>query len=168
MLTSGSILVKSQLLFSIVLSFIFALTPPSAVTAGDVPNDEGGKIMVEWQRSPDSAVIGYRVLRQKEGSEEWDTIALVGRFATRYVDDEARNRINYRYKILAFSDTEIAESEPSPCTYCTPHWFDKSTLPALVGTIVLSLIFVYLLTGPKKTEIYLSAGSPVWMRLKKR
>ncbi len=124
--------------------------------------------MVEWQRSPDSAVIGYRVLRQKEGSEEWDTIALVGRFATRYVDDEARNRINYRYKILAFSDTEIAESEPSPCTYCTPHWFDKSTLPALVGTIVLSLIFVYLLTGPKKTEIYLSAGSPVWMRLKKR
>ncbi len=138
-------------MLNIILSFIiFGLTPPTAVTARDVPNDEGGKIIVTWQRSLEPEVLGYRVLRQQEGQEEWDTIAFVGRLTSRYVDDEAKNRINYRYKILAFAETGTAESEPSACAASIPQWFDLTTLPALIGTIVLSLMFVYFFNRAKR------------------
>ncbi len=150
-MTDVLVWVKSNPLLNIILSFIiFGLTPPTAVTARDVPNDEGGKIIVTWQRSLEPEVLGYRVLRQQEGQEEWDTIAFVGRLTSRYVDDEAKNRINYRYKILAFAETGTAESEPSACAASIPQWFDLTTLPALIGTIVLSLMFVYFFNRAKR------------------
>lgn len=130
--------------------FLVAILPPTNIRVSDVPNDEGGKLFITWQRAPDTAVLGYRILRQRSESTEWETLAFVGRLTTRYVDDEAQNKVPYRYKILASSETETVESETSPYTIALPHWFDTSTIPALVGTAVLSLIFVYFINRAKK------------------
>lgn len=138
-------------MWHLILLFV-AILSPTDITVCDVPNDEGGKLLVTWQKSPDTTVISYRVLRQMQGSEEWETLAFVGRLTSRYVDDEAKNKVPYRYKILAASATEIAESEASQYAIAIPHWFDKSTLPALIGTIVLSLIFVYFINRAKKNR----------------
>ncbi len=130
--------------------FLFLLPPPAGVCLRDVPNDEGGKIIVTWQRVIDTTLIGYRVLRQQASSEEWETLAFVGRLADRYIDDEAKNRVKYRYKIIAQSIDEMAVSEPTDYAFAIPHWFDLSTIPALVGTIILSFIFVYFINRAKK------------------
>jgi len=136
------------------LSFILmiSLLPPVEVKARDVPNDEGGKMLITWQRSADPAVIGYRVLRQEQGSDEWETLAFVGRLTSRYTDDAVRNRVNYRYQVIACSETESAVSEPSAYAFSLPQWFDTSTLPALLGTVVLSLIFVYFINRAKRDK----------------
>lgn len=129
---------------------LVALMPPGAVRACDAPNDEGGKINITWQRSPDTTIIGYRILRQQQGTENWDTIAFTGRLANRYTDDEVKNRVLYRYQILAVSETETASSEPSEYVSATPQWFDSTTIPALVGTFILSFLFVYFINRAKK------------------
>ncbi len=132
--------------------FLTSISPPEAVCARDVPNDEGGKILVVWQRSNDPNVLGYQVLRQKKGSEEWETLAFLGRLANRYTDDQAENRVHYRYQILAHSESETAVSEPSDYAFAIPHWFDLTTLPALVGTLLFSFIFVYFINRAKRDK----------------
>ncbi len=139
-----------MLLISLLL--IIALSPPADVRAKDVPNDEGGKIVVTWKCAPEPEIIGYRILRQKQGSEEWETLAFVGRLSNRYTDDEAQNKVNYRYQVVACSETESLPSEPSQYAFSIPQWFDTSTLPALIGTLVLSLIFVYLINRAKSDK----------------
>ncbi|MGQ9707953.1 MAG: DUF6754 domain-containing protein [bacterium] len=134
----------------IISAMIIALLPPTDVTARDVPNDDGGKIFVTWRCSSEPEIIGFRILRQEQGKDEWDTLAFVGRLTSRYTDDDAKNRVNYRYQIIAYSETAAVASDPSAFTFCLPQWFDKTTLPALVGTIVLSLIFVYFINRAKK------------------
>ncbi|MEO0085950.1 MAG: fibronectin type III domain-containing protein, partial [candidate division WOR-3 bacterium] len=100
-------------------------------------------ISVNWQPSNDLQVLGYRVLRQTDGNAAWETLGFVGRLAQRYSDDEARNGVRYRYQIVAESETETAASVPSNYAVATPQWFDLQTLPALIGTLVLTFISVY-------------------------
>ncbi|MEO0082370.1 MAG: fibronectin type III domain-containing protein [candidate division WOR-3 bacterium] len=127
--------------FSLVVLLV-TLSPPTGVTARDVPNDEGGKILVTWTRSSDTAVLGYQVLRQARGSESWDTLGFVGRLASRFRDDQAESHIEFRYKVLALSESESAESEPSSYAASSGQWFNLDTLPALIGSLVLAGIFL--------------------------
>jgi hypothetical protein len=120
-----------------------SIAPPGNVTARDVPNDGGGAIEVAWTPSADSTVISYHVLRQTQGSAQWETLGFVGRRSQKYVDDAARNGVQYRYKVLAESNTETAESPPSGYAVASSQWFDMNTIPALVGTALLSFILLY-------------------------
>jgi hypothetical protein len=129
---------------------LLSLSPPSGVTARDVPNDRGNSIAVTWTRSPDSTVLNYKVLRQAGDAAEWETLGLVGRLASRYVDSDARRGVPYRYAILAESELEAALSEPSPEAKSVAQWFNTDTFQALVGTIVLGFIFLYLINRAKK------------------
>jgi len=134
------------------LIILFTVTPPTAVQVKDLPNDDGGKILITWQRAPEPEIIGYRVLRQEQNSEEWETLAFVGRLANRYIDDEAKNYLPYRYQIIACTDTTAVPSEPSGFVSAVPHWFDTSTLPAFIGTIILSLIFIYFINRAQRDK----------------
>jgi len=136
----------------LLLIILFTVTPPTAVQVKDLPNDDGGKILITWQRAPEPEIIGYRVLRQEQNSEEWETLAFVGRLANRYIDDEAKNYLPYRYQIIACTDTTAVPSEPSGFVSAVPHWFDTSTLPAFIGTIILSLIFIYFINRAQRDK----------------
>ncbi len=51
------------------------IEPPGKPLAKDVPNDEGGKIMLTWQPTPQTDEIdGYDIYRAKEG----ETFELIG------------------------------------------------------------------------------------------
>lgn len=134
------------------LVILISISPPTNVQAKDVPNDEGGKIIITWERVTDADIISYRILRQKENTVEWETLAFVGKLSNHYVDDEAVNGINYRYQIVAVSETDSAFSEPSAYARSLPQWFDTTTLPALIGTVILSLIFVIFFDRAKKDK----------------
>jgi len=127
-----------------------ALSPPTGVSARDVPNDEGRSIAVTWTGSSDTGVVSYRVLRQAQGTAEWETLGFVGRLATQFSDDDAPNGKPFRYVVLAVSPSETAASEPSAYAAARAQWFDTETLPALVGTAILVFIFVYLIERAKR------------------
>jgi len=134
----------------IVALLVCSLAPPGSVAARDVPNDEGGKLVVTWTRSPDTSVVSYRVLRQAQGAADWDTLGFVGRLATQFTDDGVRNGTRYHYRVIAVSPLEPAESESSAFAVASPQWFDTETLPALVGTAILVFLFVYYINRAKK------------------
>jgi hypothetical protein len=137
------------------LSCIFALllcsiSPPGDVAARDVPNDGGGSIMVTWTASPDTSLVGYQVLRQAKGDTTWDTLTFAGRRATSYEDDAARNGVEYQYQIIAESGTEAAAAPVSGYAVAKPQWFNFNTVPALIGTIILSFILIYFINRARK------------------
>uniref|UniRef100_A0A7V3V0G0 Fibronectin type III domain-containing protein n=1 Tax=candidate division WOR-3 bacterium TaxID=2052148 RepID=A0A7V3V0G0_UNCW3 len=134
------------------LFILLTVSPPLNIRAQDVPNDEGGKIIVTWNRPDDTEIIGYRILRQKINSDQWETLAFVGRLTNRYIDDQVINRTDYRYQILTVTETESAPSEPSTYAHALPQWFDTTTLPALIGTLLFSLIFVFFFDRAKKDK----------------
>ena len=125
------------------LTVLIALTPPSGLTVRDVPNDEGGKLVVTWTRSPDPEVVGYQILRQAEDEQGWDTISFVGRLAQSYVDDEAPNNREFRYKLVVLDDSLRAESEASNLAAASPQWFHTGRIPTMVGGLVIFSIFFF-------------------------
>jgi hypothetical protein len=136
----------------IVALLLSSLAPPGGVAARDVPNDGGGNIAVIWTPSPDSTVIGYSILRQAKGDTTWDTLTFAGRRAASYVDDAAQNGIEYRYKAIAESDAEAAEAPPSGYAVAVPQWFNFDTVPALVGTAILSFILLYFINRARRNR----------------
>jgi len=127
-----------------------SISPPGNVTARDVPNDGGGNILVTWTASPDSGLLGFQVLRQAKGDTTWDTLSFAGRRVTSYVDDGARNGVQYQYKLIAESNTEAAEAPVSGYAAARAQWFDTNTIPALVGTVIMSAILLYFINRARK------------------
>jgi hypothetical protein len=126
------------------------IAPPTAVTAADRPNDKGQAIAVQWQRSPDPLVVNYRILRQAEGSEAWDSVGIAGRLASRYFDEAAKNGTPYRYKVIAEADTLAGESEPTGWATATPQWFNTGKVPGIIGTAIILFIFLYTFERAKR------------------
>jgi len=127
-----------------------SIAPPGNVAARDVPNDGGGSILVTWTPSADSSLVGYQVLRQAKGGTTWDTLTFAGRRATSYVDDAARNGVQYQYRIIAESNAEAAEAPLSGYAVASPQWFNLDTVPALIGSIVLSSMLLYFINRARK------------------
>ncbi|UCG42743.1 MAG: fibronectin type III domain-containing protein [candidate division WOR-3 bacterium] len=126
------------------ISFLLLVTlsPPQDVMARDRPNDNGKEISVFWSPSGDTGVTSYRILRQTEGQQSWDTVGMVGRLARSYADTDVEDGVRYRYVVLAASETETAESEPSDYAVSTPQWFDTDRIPALFGVAIFTFLIV--------------------------
>ena len=103
-----------------------------------------------WTASPDSGLLGFQVLRQAKGDTTWDTLSFAGRRVTSYVDDGARNGVQYQYKLIAESNTEAAEAPVSGYAAARAQWFDTNTIPALVGTVIMSAILLYFINRARK------------------
>ena len=134
----------------IVALLLSSLAPPGNVAARDVPNDGGSNILVTWTASPDTSLVGYQVLRQAKGGTTWDILTLAGRRATSFVDQAAQNGIKYQYKIIAESNTESAEAPVSGYAVAKPQWFNFDTVPALIGSGILSFILLYFINRARR------------------
>jgi hypothetical protein len=137
---------------SFVVLLLGSIAPPGSVSAGDVPNDGGGSILVTWTAPADPALTGFEVLRQTEKATAWETLASPGRRATRYTDDAATDGVRYRYEVIAESDSASAASTPTAFAVASAQWFDMNTVPALVGTVVLSFILLYFISRARKDK----------------
>ena len=118
------------------LAFL-AIAPPADVSATDRPNDGGGAVVVTWTRSPDP-ITGYRILRQPEGGEAWDTVGFTGPRLARFVDEGTPDGVPHRYRVLALTEGESAESGPSGYAASRPQWFNSDYIPALVFTFIFA------------------------------
>ena len=128
---------------------LFAVAPPADVSATDRPNDGGGAVIVTWTCSPDP-VTGYRILRQPEGGAAWDTVGFTGPRLARFVDEGTPDGVPPRYRVLALTEGEPAESGPSGYAASRPQWFNTDTIPALVFAFIFGFFILYFLRQAKR------------------
>ncbi|MEO0191117.1 MAG: hypothetical protein ABIL18_09050, partial [candidate division WOR-3 bacterium] len=86
------------------LILLFTLSPPAQVRAYDAPDDGGGVLIIEWQLSPDDAIIdGYEIYRSENGAD-FEKIGFIGK-SRNSIDDQTEDGKKYYYKIAALKDT---------------------------------------------------------------
>src|SRR3990172_2491451 len=78
--------------------------PPKEVLAFDTPSDAGKSITIQWQLSPDDGeglnnVLMYEILRSVSPAAEYTKVGDSPRGTTEYVDNSARDKTPYFYKI---------------------------------------------------------------------
>jgi len=129
---------------------LVGLAPPTGVTAADRPNDGGKTILVSWTSSGDPEITNFRVLRQAEGAESWDTVGLVGRLARSFTDSRARDGVRFHYALLAVSDTATATSETTGWATSSPQWFNTDRVSAMVATLVFLFLVVFAISQARR------------------
>jgi len=130
---------------AILLIFLLGvIEPPGKPLAKDVPNDEGGKIMLTWQPTPQSDEIdGYDIYRTKEG-EPFEKIGSTDKWTNQFTDIETKNGVKYRYKIASVKQGEIlAQSEISEEVKSSGQWFHSGRLNILLGFIIYTILLLW-------------------------
>ena len=133
----------------VILAGIFALAPPTSVRAYDTPDDGGGSVTIEWQLSPDDAIIeGYEIYRS-EGSKDYELVGFIGRGRTSYEDD-TENDIAYTYQVAALYNNERSFSESSASAMSKPQLFDRGATILLIGMIIFCSIILFYINQARR------------------
>lgn len=104
--------------------------PAKEVLAFDTPSDAGKSITIQWQLSPDDGeglnnVLMYEILRSASPEAEYTKVGDSPRGTMEYVDNSAKDKTPYYYKIRALTKTNSSDSVPSSAVVSTPQWFKK-------------------------------------------
>ncbi len=149
------------MLFALSLSLLVSvLSPPVDVVARDSPGDGGGEILITWGPVESPDLTGYELFRQTR-SDSWTSRALLGPIASSYDDDEVTDGADYRYRVVARSETATAESEPSGWIASSPQWFNPNRWRSIIGTVLFTFLiglFTYLAKKGSKLFIRRIAG----------
>ncbi|MEO0094410.1 MAG: DUF6754 domain-containing protein [candidate division WOR-3 bacterium] len=137
------------------LILLFTLSPPAQVRAYDAPDDGGGVLIIEWQLSPDDAIIdGYEIYRSENGAD-FEKIGFIGK-SRNSIDDQTEDGKKYYYKIAALKDTLRAFSEISSPATSAPQWIDRNKINIIIALIILGGIILYFISQARKgKELYI-------------
>lgn len=111
---------------------------PANLIARDRPGDGGGLIILTWDRPRSTEFTGYEIQRQAE-ADTWQRVGFAGPLINRY-RDEVTDGTRYRYRLVSLHDAGAVETEPTEWVESRAHWFDPSTLAALIGTVVFAFL----------------------------
>jgi hypothetical protein len=133
---------------------IFAVSLVGTMSAPDVrdnPNDDGGKIVINWQEAAAvQAIDGYEIWRAVEDGG-FEKIAEVNSIEQQYTDNETKDGTPYRYKIAAISDGKIVEqSEVSASVKSRQQWFNTSRTNVLVSFLIYAVILFWFIYHARK------------------
>ena len=133
------------------------LFPPCGVMAGDVPDDGGGAIRIEWAPPEHDAdlVRAYEILRYAPGGEP----VVIGEALateTSYVDGSAEDGLSYQYVVRAVTPLGSADSEPSTLVASQPQWFARGRLNVLVLAALFSAaVLWYVRRARRGIDLYI-------------
>lgn len=139
--------------YLMIISFFFGevAISPENVRARDNPNDGGGKILVEWSLSSfDSLLLGYEVFRLAEGETTMVKVGFVGPGRSSYLDETTKDKINYRYKVVAVSDSLRAESPFSNFACSSAQWFNTGKMSVVIFALLLGGLILFWIKKAKK------------------
>lgn len=144
-----------------------------SVTAADIPNDDGGSILVKWKTSADDSddgkVTGYKIMRAiATGGQvgEFSEVGDVPRGVSRYADGNADDDLTYVYKVHAVNLlrengeilwTAVTESATTEATRSSAQWFHWKRVNVLVGVALLCAFIVFYIQRAK-------AGKTIFIR----
>lgn len=124
---------------------LVGLAPPTNVIAYDTPDDGGGAITIEWQLSPDDALIQRYEIYRSENGIDFEKVGAIGKGRNVY-EDETQDRTKYTYKIAAASDTTKALSAQSTSVMSSAQWLNRRKINIIVAVLLfggLILNFIY-------------------------
>lgn len=143
---------------TILLIFLLGtIIPLGDLLVQDVPNDEGGNIMLSWQSVKETVEIdGYDIYRSTKG-EPHEKIASVDKWTNQFTDNNASTGKVYQYQISAIKDAEIiAQSEVSEPVKSTGQWFHTGRYNILIGFVIYSIILLWFIYYARKgKEMYI-------------
>ncbi|HEC79333.1 MAG TPA: hypothetical protein ENI34_09405 [candidate division WOR-3 bacterium] len=142
-------------MIAIFLTALFGLAPPSNTTAYDTPNDGGGSITVEWQLSPDDAILeGYEIYRSEDGID-FKKVGFIGK-NRRVYKDETEDGKKYFYKVAAVIDTARAYSEATGGVVSSAQWIDLNKINIFIALLIFGSIILYFIYHARRgKEFYL-------------
>ena len=136
---------------SILISFIFAISPPTDVRAWDSPNDAGGSINITWHISTDDLMLdGYEISRLTSGATEYEPIGFIGKSRNSFSDEDTRDGVKYQYRVAAVKDTVKVYSEPSDYVQSSSQWFNTDRINVIIFTAILIFLILWFISKAKK------------------
>ncbi len=128
----------------LILAILLAIQPPGIPIAKDYPNDDGGKIIVHWTKTPQEQEIdGYVIYRKEEGGT-FSRIGFIGRGNYKFTDSNTKDGVSYYYQIGAVKDDSVlAMSSISEPSTSSQQWFHTGRVNVLVGVIIYAIILLY-------------------------
>ncbi|UCG41951.1 MAG: cation:proton antiporter [candidate division WOR-3 bacterium] len=100
-------------LLVILATLLTGVQAPADVHVHQVTMEDGRANVLTWESPPDTAVSGFRILRQPVRAKRWDTLGTAARWHSRYVDDQLSNGARYRYRVVSLAGSQVAASEPT-------------------------------------------------------
>jgi hypothetical protein len=143
---------------SILLIFLLGVIEPlDNPQVKDVPNDEGGKIIISWSPAEQTSEIdGYNIYRSTDNID-FEIIASTDQWTTRFTDDKVMNGKTYYYQISAIKDsTIVARSNSSAPVKSSGQWFHTGRFNILIGFIIYAIILLWFIYHARKgKEMYI-------------
>jgi hypothetical protein len=137
------------------------LSPPTEVRAYDTPDDAGGSITVEWEPSPDDTgpegrVTGYEILRSESSDSGFESIVCVPGGTMTCMDNSALNRVEYYYRVRAFSpDAPSADALAGP-VMASQQWFNRARVNLMViACLLVFAIVYYIVQSSRGKDLYI-------------
>ncbi len=132
-------------------------TPPAPVTevvAFDTPNDAGSSITIRWKKSPDDRLddktfAGYKILRAVYPRVEFQQTADAPAGAEETFDNEARDGVEYTYRIRAVRGDLYSDSDASPPAQSKQQWFHTGRINTLIGCLIIGLAIIFFINRAK-------------------
>jgi hypothetical protein len=129
---------------------------PEEVTARDKPNDSGGSILVNWNRSEDDgagreSVTEYRVFRSVLGGT-FELVGSVRKGVEQFVDAATIDGTEYRYMVRAFDGVSLSRPSVSRSVASSAQWFHTGRTNILVGGVILSFFVLWFIRKAKRGE----------------
>ena len=137
---------------NILLVFMLAIFgPPGKPLVRDNPNDNGGRIIINWTLSPqDNEIEGYEVYRS-EASQPFEKIDYVGKGNSSITDSKTKDGIKYQYQIYALKNGESpAPSEISTEVTSSQQWFHTGKINILIGFAIYSALLLWFVYHARK------------------
>lgn len=132
-----------------------APAPPTNAHGNDAPNDDGGSIIVSWDKSVDDGagqrnVASYLILRGTQPGGPFDTVGSAAAEQTTFTDANVDPGTDYHYVVAAVGATVPGGapaartlSAPSPAVRGVAQWFHMGRLNALIATLILCSAILY-------------------------
>jgi hypothetical protein len=142
---------------------------PPKVTAFDTPNDAGGSITIQWERSPDDVFspqdfAGYDILKATSPQGPFTKIGEVpggsrgpDPLTRTYMDNGTKDGVLYYYAVDAKAFDGSSRTVTSAPTTSKEQWFNSSQLNLFIAVIFLTAAILYYISSAK-------AGKKLYIR----
>lgn len=141
------------------------------VRGTDGPNDDGGSVIVTWEKSNDDGaglnnVASYGILRSASPSGPFDTLGSATAGQTTFTDANAIEGTEYFYSVLTVAmlpttaggaQPGMVRSDSSPGIRATAQWFHSGRINMMIATIILCGAVIYFIGQAK-------AGKSLYIR----
>ncbi len=136
------------------LLLLVAPVPPPNVTVADVPNDEGGQLLVSWRWTEDQPPLldSIRLYRSVNADSGFTVVATEPASSTEYQDSGLRDGINYYYLIVGYVGADSARSLVFGPVRSRAQWFNTARTNILVAIVAICLIFFVYIARARRGE----------------